>query len=180
MDLCHAGKQEYKCHTGCRDPEGFRGQSVSAEGVLSLLLWRLVVDYLLWELKSNGYHTVGYADDIAILSNGKFTHTVSEVLQPALCTVHEWSEKTKLSINPNKTVFIPFTRRRELKRLREPILFNHTIQLSKEVKYLGLILDKGLTRKQQLDKSNNKVHKAFWTCRGTFGNTWGLGPKVVY
>jgi hypothetical protein len=34
-------------------------------GVLSPLLWSLVVDDLLWELNSNGYYTVGYADDIA-------------------------------------------------------------------------------------------------------------------
>jgi hypothetical protein len=24
------------------------------------------------------------------------------------------------------------------------------------------------------------IDKAFWTCRGTFGKTWGLKPKVVY
>jgi hypothetical protein len=26
----------------------------------------------------------------------------------------------------------------------------------------------------------NKAYKAFWACRGTFGNTSGLKPKVVY
>jgi hypothetical protein len=46
-------------------------------GVLSPLLWSLVVDDLLWELNSNGYYAVGYADDIAILINGKFPYTVS-------------------------------------------------------------------------------------------------------
>jgi hypothetical protein len=32
-----------------------------------------------------------------------------------------------------------------MKGLKEPIHFNETIQLSSEVKYLGIILDKGLT-----------------------------------
>jgi hypothetical protein len=41
-------------------------------GVLSPLLWSLVMDDLLWELHYRGYYTVGYADDIAILINGKF------------------------------------------------------------------------------------------------------------
>jgi hypothetical protein len=54
-------------------------------GVLPLLLWSLVVDDL--GLKNNGYYTVGYADDIAILNNGEFPQTVSEVLQANLCTV---------------------------------------------------------------------------------------------
>jgi hypothetical protein len=55
-------------------------------GVLSSLLWGLVVDDFLWELNDSGYYTVGYAN-IAILINGKFPHTVSEILQTALCTV---------------------------------------------------------------------------------------------
>jgi hypothetical protein len=62
-------------------------------GGLSPLLWSLIVDDLLWGPNSNGYYTVGYADDIAILVNGKFLQTVSEVLQTALCTVQQWCEE---------------------------------------------------------------------------------------
>jgi hypothetical protein len=52
--------------TGC--PQG---------GVLSPLLWSLVLDDLLWGLNYRGYYTVGYADAIAILINGKSPQTVS-------------------------------------------------------------------------------------------------------
>jgi hypothetical protein len=149
-------------------------------GVLSPLLWSLLMDDLLWGLDNNGYYTVGYADDIAVLINGKFPQTVSEVLQTALCTVKWWCERTKLCINPNKTVVIPFTRKRNMKGLKEPILFDKRIQLSSEVKYLGVTLDKGLTWKKQLDKVIDKAYKVFWTCRATFGKTWELKPKVVY
>jgi hypothetical protein len=57
-----------------------------------------------------------------------------------------------LSINPKKTVIIPFARKRNIKGLKEPILFSKMIQLSSEVKYLGITLDKGLILKKQLDK----------------------------
>jgi hypothetical protein len=63
-------------------------------GVLSLLLWSLVVDDFIWWLKNDGYYTVGYADDIAILINWKFPHTVLEVLQTALYNFQQWCEKT--------------------------------------------------------------------------------------
>jgi hypothetical protein len=86
--------------------------------VLSPQLLSLVVDDLIWGLNNNGYYTVGYADDIANLINGKFPHTVSEVLQTALHTVQQWYERTNLSINPNKTVIIPFTRKRTIRDLR--------------------------------------------------------------
>jgi hypothetical protein len=26
----------------------------------------------------------------------------------------------------------------------------------------------------------NKAYRALWTCKGTFGKTWGLKPRVVY
>jgi hypothetical protein len=42
------------------------------------------------------------------------------------------------------TVWI-IKRRRNLKGLKEPVLFDEKIQLSNEVKYLGITLDKGLT-----------------------------------
>jgi hypothetical protein len=105
------------------------------------------VDDLLWGLNNNGYYTVGYADDTAILINGKFPQTVSEVLQTALGTVQQWCKRTKLSINPKNTVVIPFTRKRNIKGLKRPNLFGKRIQLSSEVKYLGVPLYKGLTWK---------------------------------
>jgi hypothetical protein len=43
----------------------------SQVGVLSPLLWSLFVDDL-WGPNNNGCYTAGYADDIAILFNGKF------------------------------------------------------------------------------------------------------------
>jgi hypothetical protein len=85
----------------------------------------------------------------------------------------------KLSLNPNKTVIIPFTRKTDIRKLMEPTLFSNTIQLSNEVKYLGPMLDKGLTCKKELDKVANMAYRAFWMCRDTFGKTLGMKPKVM-
>jgi hypothetical protein len=70
------------------------------------------MDELLWELNEGGYHAIGYADDLAILINRKFSQTVPEVLQTALGLVQQWCDRTGLSINPNKTVVIPFIKKK--------------------------------------------------------------------
>jgi hypothetical protein len=44
----------------------------------------LVVAGLLGEVNERSYYAIGNADAIAILINGKFPQTVSEVLQTAL------------------------------------------------------------------------------------------------
>jgi hypothetical protein len=123
--------------------------------------------------------TLGYADDIAILISGKFPNTVSEHLQEALSKVQQWCDRTQLSINPQKMVIVPFTKKRDL-RWKEPTLSGHTLQLTTEVRYLELILDRRLTWKAQLKNVMNKAYRAFWTCKGTFGKIWGLKPRVVH
>jgi hypothetical protein len=77
-------------------------------------------------------------------------------------------------------VIILFARKRNIKGLKEPILFSKSIQLFSEVKYVGLTLDKGLTWKKQIHEVINKVYKAFWACKDTFGKTWVLKSKVLY
>jgi hypothetical protein len=54
------------------------------------------------------------------------------------------------------------------------------LQLTTEVIYLGLILDKGLTWKAQLTNVMNKSYRVFWTCKGTFGKAWALKPRVLH
>jgi len=81
-------------------------------GVLSPLLWNLTVDQLLWDLNEAVYYSIGFADDIAIIIRGKFPGTVSEVLQNAIKRLENWCNRTKLSVNPNRTTIVSFTRLR--------------------------------------------------------------------
>ena len=40
-----------------------------------------------------GFNTFGYADDIVIIVQGKFAHTVREIMQNALNVVAKWAVK---------------------------------------------------------------------------------------
>jgi len=46
------------------------------EGVLSPLLWNIVVNELLRNLEEGGCKVVAYADDVAIIFNGKYPQTL--------------------------------------------------------------------------------------------------------
>ena len=60
---------------------------------MSPLLWNLVVDRLLSVTNDLGFNTFGYADDIVIIVQGKFAHTVRDVMQQALNMVVKWAVK---------------------------------------------------------------------------------------
>ena len=148
-------------------------------GVLSLLLWRLVDD-LIARLSMGGVHCQGYADDICLLAVGKFPNTMLELMQRALHTVEIWCGKVSLSVNPDKTNPVVFTRKRKLPGFFEPLFFGVTLHCSELVKYLGVILDFRLTWGEHVNFKVKKAHNSLWACRRSFGAKRGLRPKVVY
>jgi len=85
--------------------------------ILSPLLWSLVVEDQFIGLDENSCYTVGYTDDIATLICRKFCNIITELLQVALSMIQKWCDRTKLSINSQKTVVTQFTRKRCLRGL---------------------------------------------------------------
>jgi ribonuclease HI len=157
-------------HKGC--PQG---------GVLSPLLWTLVVDSLLKELNDNCFFVQGYADDIVILVKGSFTNIISERMQNALNVVENWCTEHGLMVNPDKTEIVNFTKNYGLNGpLHVLKLFGKNLTPGTEVKYLGVILDKRLTFNKHLDKVIQKAKSALFTCKKLAGKNWGVKPKIAH
>jgi hypothetical protein len=149
-------------------------------GVLSPLLWCLVVDDLLTRLSGSGVLIQGYADDICLLAMGKFPNTVSGLMQWALSTIETWCNEVGLSVNPDKTGLVAFTRKRKLQGLFKPRLFGVPLRLSRSVKHLGVTLNSQLTWKEHVEAKARKAQNLLWACRRSFSVRWGLGHKVVH
>jgi hypothetical protein len=57
-----------------------------------------------------------------LLAVGKFPNPVSGLMQWALSTVEIWCSEVGLSVNPDKTGLVAFTRKRKLQGFFEPQL----------------------------------------------------------
>jgi hypothetical protein len=147
-------------------------------GVLSPLLWNLFVDRLVIVINDLGFRTFGYADDIVIIVQGKFAHTVRELLQTALNVVVKWAAKEGLNISPHKTAVAPFTSKIILEGLGPLIINGKELKMLDEVKYLGVTLDSKLNWNQHLHKTIRKTQTTFALVRGTCGRKWGLRPSM--
>ena len=88
-----------------------------------------------------GLSTFGYADDIVIIVQGKYTHTVRDIMQQALNVVIKWTAKEGLNISPQKTVIVPLTKRKQMEDLGPLNLHGKELEMLEKVKYLGVILD---------------------------------------
>ena len=149
-------------------------------GVLPPILWNMTVDDLLTKLNRTGCIAVGFADDIALLISGAFEEVLSQLMQRIFRLVEEWCEESGLSVNPEKTGLILFTNKRRILTLNTPKLFGTRLTMTNKVKYLGVILDEGLTWRYHIEERVNKAIKVFWQCRSAFGKNCGLRPSVLY
>jgi hypothetical protein len=141
--------------------------------VLSPLLWCLVEDELLTRLNEGGIYAQGWADDICLLTVGKFPNTVSGLMQWALHSVEGWCGEHGLSVNPYKTGLVAFTRKRKLPGFYKPRLFGVTLQCSRSTKYLGVILDARLTWKEHIEAKVGKARNMMWACGRACGRRPG-------
>ncbi len=133
----------------------YQGESVEARvvegcpqgGVLSPLLWCMVVDSLLLKLNALSYTAQAYADNLAIVIQGKHLNTVTDLMQGSLRIVDSWYKTKGLSVNPEKTEGLLFTTKRKTEGVVRLEYQGVKLNLTKEVKYLCVILDDKLTWK---------------------------------
>jgi hypothetical protein len=109
-----------------------------------------------------------------LLAVGKFPNMASGLMQWALLNVETWCSEVGLSVNPDKTGLVAFTRKRKLQGFFEPQFFGVKLSLLESVKYLGVILDSQLTWGEHVEVRVRKAHNLLWTCRRACGVGWGL------
>ena len=147
---------------------------------MSPLLWNLVADGLLSRLNEIGFPSYEFADDYLILIIGLCISTIFDLMQQALRTVEQWCRQVGLSVNPTKTNMVLFTKKRNTSGAHPLQFFGSELVCVEQVKYVGVILDSGLTWSAHIDFRIKKACMAFGQCRRSFGKTWGLKPKYIH
>jgi hypothetical protein len=104
------------------------------------------------------------------------SQTVSQLMQWVLRTVETWCDKVGLSVNPDKTELVVFTRKRKLPGFFEPHFFGVTLCHSMSAKYLRVVLDSQLTWREHVDITVRKAHNLFLGLQE--GLRCNVGPKT--
>lgn len=149
-------------------------------GCLSPLLWNIVIDSLLNKLTINGKFKVSaYADDLAIIITGhkNLTSAMSSKMNEAMKIVENWCNETGLSVNPDKTVMMKFSKGNKDKALTAIKIYGKNIQRVNNFKYLGIVFDENFKWGLHIDNAVEKGRKAFWACRNMLSKHWGLKTK---
>ena len=151
-------------------------------GVLSPLLWNIVIDSLLVTLCNvlpQSDFVQGFADDLVTLVTGSDINKLMEKMQSIVNIINEWCITNGLELSTEKTRLVLFTWKRKFSINYPVIINNEALSFSTEVKYLGLILDHKLNWKKHIDYISGKANQSLNTAKRTIGKNWGLSAKTV-
>ena len=151
-------------------------------GVLSPLLWNIVIDSLLCSL--NQFlepHEIaqGFADDLVTILIGDDLSALLRRKQQIIYHIEEWCRSQGLELCSSKTSLVLFTWKRKFLVDYTITVNGKPIEFTDQVRYLGVILDKKLNWKYHADFVSSKANQTLSAAKRALGKNWGLSATTV-
>jgi Reverse transcriptase (RNA-dependent DNA polymerase)/Endonuclease-reverse transcriptase len=161
--------KKFKTAKGC--PQG---------GILSPLLWSLVIDSLIRRLERAGIYVIAYADDLVLLliQKSNLTYGLDVQTQKAAEIIEEWCKENGLSVNPEKSASMVFHRKKTKPKLMAMEMFGGIVPEEKVVKYLGIYIDEKLNWNAHIGHAIEKSKKTCWAARSLITKKFKLNTKL--
>ena len=153
-------------------------KSTPQGGSLSPFLWSLIIDPVIPKIKNMGVEISVFADDLSILIARNTWFGVGVTANKVLQEIQIWANKNALKFNPEKSVYIQYSRQRSVEELRLK-MNNVTLKRVNQVKFLGVIFTEKLTWKSHITYVANKAVKNLFALSAIVNRTWGLGGKYL-
>ena len=165
----HGKTIQRKIYRGC--PQG---------AILSPLLWNLTLNTLLAREDLDPNLLQAFADDLAIIIQGTdISLTMRDIAIKYLKTVDKWCQENGVKLSALKTTTVIFSPINKTYNFKPITLRNTTLQIEKEVKYLGITLDKHLRWNSHIKNKTNAAIKLLMACKSYIGEKWGLSPPKI-
>lgn len=126
--------------------------------ILSPILFNLYISDIPTHPTTN---MILYADDTTIYAQSFYAQTATQKIRYHLTKITEYYDKWKIKINENKTETITFSRKfTNIRTITKLKINDKDITDSKTVKYLGVVLDRGLSFAPHITNVINKAYAA--------------------
>lgn len=135
----------YRAEGSLSAPHPIRA-GVPQGSVLSPLLFTLFTsDFPIFRPSPLKTHVALFADDTAIYCSSRQAAPIYKSLQCAADILGSWFRKWRIEVNPDKSAAVLFRRRGEFPPAHSISMLGTTIPWERKVRYLGVMLDSGLT-----------------------------------
>ncbi len=134
-------------------------------GVLSPLIWNIIIDELLSSFKGREVKVIGYADDILLYVVGKDPTTLGGAIQTALDEVLEWGSDNGLVFNPLKTQAVFFTLGKRGPSPPRVEMEEVALEFSDTLTYLGVCIHRNLMWNRHIKQRTDKGRGLLMKCK---------------
>ncbi len=149
-------------------------------GVLSPLIWNLIMDTLLSTFKNGPVKVLGYADDVLVYVAGPDPATLELLLQAAINRVLKWGHEHGLCFNPNKTAAMLFSKyKKNIVYKPNLTMSGEALELCSSFRYLGVDIQRDLGWNTHVTNRTNKCKYLLAKCRNIVSKSWGLTPEKM-
>ncbi|KAJ2937984.1 hypothetical protein O0L34_g14267 [Tuta absoluta] len=140
--------------------------------------WNLLLDPLLKELSANENYCQAFADDVVLIFSGHTAVEVQEQANSALDQVQRWGVENKLKFAPHKTKAMIITNK--LKHDSPHLsMGGQDIEMSREIKILGLTIDDKLTFNAHAANVCRKALNFYKQIARAAKIQWGLSSEII-
>jgi hypothetical protein len=158
----------------------FLQDGTSQGGILSPIIFNMVINILLLIIEKAKALGIAFADDAMAGDKGRCLQTILAKLQKLLDEMTAALDSTGMKFSPQKTVVVIFSKKTvDTTLLPKLKMYNEPIQYSEEVKYLGVTFDNKLTFKQHIHNSFNKAKRLMFSTKAIMGKFWGPSPLLT-
>ena len=119
-----------------------------------------------------------FADDLCSFKIFKKYGNVNIQIQSYLDQIEKWLKTWRLTMAPQKCNFIVFTSDRTSETKLDLKLFNSSIKLNEEIKFLGISFDKHLCFKNQVNYIKDSCLKRMNVLKVLSNKNWVLIQKL--
>lgn len=127
--------------------------------VLGPVLWNVAYDDILKAEVPTNVTLVAFADDLAIVTEGKSMEEIKYKAEETINIVKEKMKEMGLSIAEQKTEIVILAGRRKLREIEIEVSPDKSVREINAAKYLGVCLDKDLRMTEHIHKQSSKADK---------------------
>ena len=148
-------------------------EGIPQGSVLSCTLFMIAINDICDGIPNNVNKTL-YVDDFTIYAAAATTRMVERRLQVAMSNLERWCNGTGFQFSVAKTVSLHICRKRNCPKISPNLsIFETPIASVDQVKYLGVIFDKGLTWKPHISQLRVRAFKTLDLLKHFTNKKWG-------
>lgn len=148
---------------------------------LGPILWLIVMEDWFHEMKKHelkGVDVQAYADDQLLVVSGTSVKKIEKTWEEVCLTCRSWARKNKLEYNVEKTIAMFISGGKEVRAPRI-VMEEIRIEMSSNMKYLGIIIDKKRNWIDHMKYVRGKVKNISCKFMGVAGRRWGRKREVL-